>query len=107
MKIRTSASTTNVIDGVIEGRDIADMIRTVFKLPAGADVTLTVQVPSGGDYSGTKLVVGDGPDEQPIAFRASWANTARSPEQTVRLSAAPPAQAAAPEASVEDPDPIV
>jgi hypothetical protein len=80
MRFKVHAHTNNQISGVVEARDLENMIRSAFKLPPHANLHFSVQVPS----------IGQGPDDEPLTFTASWSNVATGPEQSVALSAAPP-----------------
>lgn len=106
MKFKVHAHTNNQISGVVEARDLENMIRSAFKLPPHASLRFSVQVPSGGDYSGATLGIGQGPDDEPLTFVATWSNVATGPEQSVSLSAAPPpAQPAVPDGFSEEGEP--
>lgn len=79
--MKTNTTKTVTVQGSIPAYDLKEAVRR--HLPRGAPwydnikVTLTVRVPSGGDFSGMQLTLGDYP-EVTVDFVATWTETEES-----------------------------
>ncbi len=54
--------------GGVSADYLVDILRRDLQLPRGADLTLTVRIPSGGDYSSMNIDV----DDDMIRYEATW-----------------------------------
>lgn len=59
MKIQGSIVRQQTITGTITKADLVELILSTVEVPHGAEPRIFVTVPSGGDYSGQQLLIGD------------------------------------------------
>ena len=75
MRREKQVTTTVRVTGQLEYSDIIALVRrAVPDAPANAEITITVYVPGGGDWSNTDLDV----EEHPLEFVCTWASTSES-----------------------------
>lgn len=78
MKFTGLFKRTQTITGVITKADLLGLIGEAIELPFGVKARIYVKVPSGGDYSGMELEVGDDPEQLDLQFTVTWDD---APEQ--------------------------